>query len=82
VFRKLDLFPSAGEGREISTLLGPLERANLIHWARIDIYIPSPDDRSRSSFLSVVFWFSEYRTMNEVQKTQSFHTEFSKKTFP
>jgi hypothetical protein len=26
--RKLDLFPSSGEGREIHTLLGPLERAN------------------------------------------------------
>jgi hypothetical protein len=31
-FRKLDLFPSSGEGRETPTLLGPLERANLKHW--------------------------------------------------
>jgi hypothetical protein len=31
-FRKLDLFPSSGEGREISTLLGLLERDNLNHW--------------------------------------------------
>jgi hypothetical protein len=30
-FRKLDLFPSSGEGREIPTLLGSLERANLNH---------------------------------------------------
>jgi hypothetical protein len=30
-FRKLDLFPSSGEGRT-PTLLGPLERANLNHW--------------------------------------------------
>jgi hypothetical protein len=29
VFRKLDLFPSSGEGLETSTLLNPLERANL-----------------------------------------------------
>jgi hypothetical protein len=33
-FRKLDLFPSSGEGGEkILTQLGPLERANLNHWA-------------------------------------------------
>jgi hypothetical protein len=29
MFQKLDLFPSSDEGREISTLLGSLERANL-----------------------------------------------------
>jgi hypothetical protein len=29
-FRKLDMFPSAGE--ETPTLLGPLEKANLNHW--------------------------------------------------
>jgi hypothetical protein len=28
-FRKLDLFPSSGEGEKTPTLLGPLERANL-----------------------------------------------------
>jgi hypothetical protein len=31
-FRKLDLFLSSGEGGEIPTLFGPLERANLNHW--------------------------------------------------
>jgi hypothetical protein len=31
-FRKLDLFPSSGEW-ETHTLLGPLERFNLSHWA-------------------------------------------------
>jgi hypothetical protein len=32
-FRKLDLFPSSGEGGEKTpTQLGPLERANLNHW--------------------------------------------------
>jgi hypothetical protein len=30
-FRKLDLFPSSGDG-ETPALLGPLERANLNHW--------------------------------------------------
>jgi hypothetical protein len=29
MFRKLLLFPSSGDGREMSTLLGPLEKANL-----------------------------------------------------
>jgi hypothetical protein len=31
-FRKLDVFPSSGEGEKIPTQLGPLERANLNHW--------------------------------------------------
>jgi hypothetical protein len=31
MFRKLDLFPSSGKGRETSILWGPLERANLHH---------------------------------------------------
>jgi hypothetical protein len=35
-FRKLDLLPSAGEGWETPTLLGPLERANLNHWTSED----------------------------------------------
>jgi hypothetical protein len=30
-FQKLDLFPSSGKEREMPTLLGPLERANLNH---------------------------------------------------
>jgi hypothetical protein len=34
MFRKPNLFPSSGEEREISTLLGPLESANLKHWTR------------------------------------------------
>jgi hypothetical protein len=32
-FRELGLFPSSGEGWEMPTLLGPLERANPNHWA-------------------------------------------------
>jgi hypothetical protein len=31
-FRKLDLFPSSGEGRETPAVLCPLERSNLNHW--------------------------------------------------
>jgi hypothetical protein len=33
MFRKLDLFPSTGEGMGDITLLGPLERANLNYWS-------------------------------------------------
>jgi hypothetical protein len=36
MFRKLNLFASSGEWWETPTLLGPLERANINHWA---IYI-------------------------------------------
>jgi hypothetical protein len=35
IFRKLDLFPSSGEGgggKKTPTQLGPLERANLTYW--------------------------------------------------
>jgi hypothetical protein len=34
-FRKRDLFPSSGEGWKTSTMLGPLERANIKHWTQI-----------------------------------------------
>jgi hypothetical protein len=33
MFRKLNLFPSSGEGREIPTHFGPLEKENLNHWS-------------------------------------------------
>jgi hypothetical protein len=37
-FRKLDLFPTTGEGEEkTSTQLGPLERANLSHFCALNI---------------------------------------------
>jgi hypothetical protein len=47
-FRKLDLFPSSGEGGETPTLLDPLERANLNHWrtyASITTAIQIPETR-------------------------------------
>jgi hypothetical protein len=47
-FRKLDLFPSSGEGVKTPTQLGRLERANLSHWSP-----PSPEDGNRSSFQNV-----------------------------
>jgi hypothetical protein len=55
VFRELDPFPSSGEGRETSILLGPLERANLNHWYRVNISLSSPDDVNRSISRNVVF---------------------------
>jgi hypothetical protein len=36
MFRKLDLFPSSGDGKKTPTLLGPLERADLNHWVPLD----------------------------------------------
>jgi hypothetical protein len=77
MFRKLDLFPSLGEGRETSILLGPLERANLNHWTlrlalskgpnRVGVSLTSPAERKRSSFRNIVFSsYLEYRTMDKV----------------
>jgi hypothetical protein len=40
IFRKLDMFPSSGEGEEkTSTELGPLERANLNHWTKVYLVV-------------------------------------------
>jgi hypothetical protein len=46
-FRKLDLFPSSGEGRETPTLLGPLERANLNQWTRRTDTVQKPGTSER-----------------------------------
>jgi hypothetical protein len=40
-FRKLDRFPSLGEGRKTPTRLGPLERANLSLWTMDKVRNPS-----------------------------------------
>jgi hypothetical protein len=48
-FRKMDLFPFSGEGKETPTLLGPSERANLYHCSRSIV------------ILSCVFQFPEYQ---------------------
>jgi hypothetical protein len=42
-FQKLDLFPSSSERVGAPTLLGPLERDNLIHWttANVKVYFTS-----------------------------------------
>jgi hypothetical protein len=64
-FRKLDVFPSSGEGKETPTVLGPpLERSNLNHWTRLalakgpskaGVSLPSPEDGNRSSFPNLLF---------------------------
>jgi hypothetical protein len=60
-FWKLDMFLPSGEGKETPTILGPLERANLNHRLalskgpnRVDVSLPSPEDRNRST-LQIVF---------------------------
>jgi hypothetical protein len=63
--RKLVLFQSSGDGTEISTLLGPLERANLIDRSRIEVSpfygsqqsvsLGSPEDWNKLSFWNYVF---------------------------
>jgi hypothetical protein len=37
MFRKLELFPSSGDGEETPNKLGPLERANLSHSLRANL---------------------------------------------
>jgi hypothetical protein len=70
--RKLDLFPSSGEGRETSDRLGPLE------WLRlalskgpnsVGVSIPTPYGVNRtSSHDTVVSSYLEFRTTDKVQK--------------
>jgi hypothetical protein len=43
-FRKLDVVPSSGKGRETPRLLGPLETANLSRWTSwvIEVFLRDP----------------------------------------
>jgi hypothetical protein len=69
-----ELFPSLGEGRETSSLLGPLERANLncslVRWLqgpnKAVVSLPSPEEGSRSSSRNVFSKYLEFRTMDEI----------------
>jgi hypothetical protein len=55
-FLKRNLFPSWGEGKKTPNLLGPLERANLIHWySTVGVPLPSAEEAYRLSFRNVVF---------------------------
>jgi hypothetical protein len=74
---KLNLLTFSREGKEISTLLGPLEKANLqLLWLalsngpnRVDVSLPSPEKEAcpvSGTFCSLVIY--EFRTMDNVQK--------------
>jgi hypothetical protein len=69
-FRKLDLFPSPGQGGKTPCQLGPLEKLTSItgpNW--LGVFPPWPEDGNRSSFRNVVFSnFLEYWTMDKVKK--------------
>jgi hypothetical protein len=73
MFRKLDMFPSSGEGKETPTLLGLLEKANLNHCRialsqgpnRVGVSLPSLEDGNRSNFRNFVF---EFRKTDKVHK--------------
>jgi hypothetical protein len=87
MFQKLHLFPSVSEGGETFNLLDWLERANLNHWMvqwlrlgllalsnqsnRVDVFHPSPVDRNRSSFQSVLLYFIEYQMKDKIQNHSS-----------
>jgi hypothetical protein len=74
-FRKLDLFPSSGEGKETPTLLDPLERTILNHLAQFFLRDPrewiSPTRHLKTetfSFRSYVSSYVEFWTMDKVHK--------------
>jgi hypothetical protein len=49
-FIKMDMFPSSVLGRETPTLLGLLLRANLNHWTRAGVSLPTPEDAKHTQF--------------------------------
>jgi hypothetical protein len=53
-FRKLDLFPSSGEGKETPTLLGPVIKVSSKGPKILGVYFPSPEDGNRSSFQTLL----------------------------
>jgi hypothetical protein len=62
-FRKLSLFTSSGEGRETTTVLGPLERAELNHSRSKKVNHCSRLRKEMGQFLKTLFsTYSESRT--------------------
>jgi hypothetical protein len=62
-FRKIDLFPSSGEGWESPAVMSPLERAKPVQRLRLSLYNgpnrvgvshSSPEDGNRSIFRNVM----------------------------
>jgi hypothetical protein len=69
--QSLDLFLSSGEGKETSTLLGPLESGNIQAQAlckgpnRVCVFLPSSEEGNKSSFRNAVSSsYLESRTMD------------------
>jgi hypothetical protein len=63
-FREIDLFPSPGEEKEASTLLGSLGRALSKGINKQYVSLPSPEEENRSIFRNVLFSNCfEFRTM-------------------
>jgi hypothetical protein len=72
VFRKLDVFPSSGEGWETRTLWGPLQRANLKHWTFLkdpsELVSPTPHLRTETDPVSETLCSLKYRMPDKVPK--------------
>jgi hypothetical protein len=57
-FRKMDLFPTTGEGGEDTNSVGPLRKGLRLALSKGPTRVgvsPSPEDGNRSSFRNVVF---------------------------
>jgi hypothetical protein len=73
-FRKLDLFPSSGEGRQTSALLDLIERANLNYWTikfrKQDLFPSSGEGRQTSALLGLIeranltHWTTTFRELD------------------
>jgi hypothetical protein len=78
MFRKLDLFPSSGEGVGDTYSVGSVKKTNSNHWRlslrlslsklpnRVGVPPPSPEDGNRPSLETLCFL--EYRAKDQVQK--------------
>jgi hypothetical protein len=73
MFRKLDLFPSSGEGRETPTLMGPLERANhsMICFAKPGLtqglYTVHKEEPSITCYMCDIYIYIYMRYMTEAK---------------
>jgi hypothetical protein len=81
-FRKLDLLPSSGEGKEVPTLVGLIESVievssfygaqeltSITGPNRVGVSVPYPEEGSRSNFHNVVFYsYLEFQMVCKVHK--------------
>jgi hypothetical protein len=57
--RKLDLFPSSGEVEKAPTLLGPLQKPNIIHWttqSQSQSLITTDNQSASPSWCQALIW--------------------------